>query len=474
MWEESTGKQILQSISLEILERSENGYVIVDPAGDIMYCNESFLRYIGLPAKDLLMRNIRSVLRETQILEVMKSGQSTIDNIGVVRRHIPLGERADSNIHLVSRYAIPDSSGCIIGGVFCVKFRKPLLAATKQLYSAHTDLDLFYEKAPLPSGAYGETVIGQSPSFVKVKNMALRASNTDFPVLITGETGTGKEVIANLIHYSNHRAGKPFIKINCASIPNELLESELFGYEPGAFTGASKSGKKGKFELADGGTIFLDEIGDMPLNMQVKLLRVLQEKEIEHVGGSQSIPIDVRVISATRQNLPEMIERKEFREDLFYRLNVINIRMPALRERKEDILPLADYFLNDLNASYGTQITLPYVFNEALINYPWPGNIRELNNVIQSAYALTDGIELNLDTFSARYKSKKHQKVRESGRPLDEMVEQFEKAIIIDMIIECHSNLSVVAARLDIPRSSLYNKLKRYEIDLQKLKPPEQ
>lgn len=250
-----------------------------------------------------------------------------------------------------------------------------------------------------------------------------------------------------------------------ASIPSELLESELFGYEPGAFTGASKNGKRGKFELADGGSILLDEIGDMPLHMQAKLLRVLQEKEVEHIGGSRAVPVNVRVIAATRRNLAEMIEQRAFRADLFYRLNVINIRVAPLRERREDILLLADYFLKSLNETYGSSVTLPMSASEALINYPWPGNIRELNNVIQSAYALTDGTELNMDAFCAACKAEKHQTARAPGQTLEQMVSGFETEIITDALSVCGMNLSATAERLGIPRSSLYNKLKRYQID---------
>ena len=222
-----------------------------------------------------------------------------------------------------------------------------------------------------------DKIVGKSQSFLTVKKIGLKASKTNFPVLITGKTGTGKEVFARAIHTSGDRADKPMISINCAAIPEALLESELFGYEEGSFTGAKKGGKKGKFFIANGGTIFLDEIGDMPLPMQGKLLRVLQEKEIDPIGSVNSIPIEVRIIAATRKNLPEMIEKDLFREDLYYRLNVINIEMPSLSERKEDILELAGYFLTKLNLEYKTIKGFSKEVKNCLKNYPWPGNIRE-------------------------------------------------------------------------------------------------
>ncbi|WP_066893693.1 sigma-54-dependent Fis family transcriptional regulator [Clostridium nigeriense] len=229
-----------------------------------------------------------------------------------------------------------------------------------------------------------EDVIGESEAMKSIKNKIFKIANSTSSVLITGESGTGKEVIARAIHSQSNRRDKPFIAINCAAIPEPLLESELFGYAKGAFSGASNSGRVGKFELANGGIIFLDEIGDMPLALQVKLLRVLQERKFAKVGSNKMINLDIRVIAATNKNIKEMIKEKTFREDLYYRINVIPIELPSLSERKEDIKPLVLNFIDKYCISYGLpKIKIEEKVIEKLKNYPWEGNIRELQNAVE-------------------------------------------------------------------------------------------
>ena len=253
-------------------------------------------------------------------------------------------------------------------------------------------------------------IIGKSDIIQEKKRLAIQASRTDFSVLITGESGTGKEVFARAIHYTGARNHRPFVSVNCAAIPSELLESELFGYEEGAFTGAKKGGRKGKFIQADGGTIFLDEIGDMPMVMQAKLLRVLQEREVDMVGGSTPVPVDIRVISATRKNLEQMIREGTFREDLYYRLNVININLPPLRERREDIPLLVGYYMDKLNQEYKRNVSISKEVMHALCVHSWDGNVRELDNVIKGAYAVCDGLEIVMSDLPVKMESahKKH------------------------------------------------------------------
>ena len=235
-----------------------------------------------------------------------------------------------------------------------------------------------------------ENFKGNDPKIRHIRELGQRIARTDFPVLITGETGTGKEVIARAIHMESGRSEEPFVAINCGAIPAELLESELFGYEGGSFTGAKRQGKIGKFEMANKGTFFLDEIGDMPLNMQAKILRTLQESEVEPVGGSGPVPVDVRVISATRQNLPKLIESGDFREDLYYRLNVINIEIPSLRERRGDILDLSNHFLSQLNQEFQRTTVLSPEVKRCFVSYQWPGNVRELRNVVERLIILSE------------------------------------------------------------------------------------
>lgn len=471
MTEGSIGRQALLEIGLFFLDHSEDGYLVVDTIGTILYCNESFKEYFGLTDQELMGQNVRKLLHEVLIFDVMRSGQNSVETLGLLQRRNVRGPRGGADIHLISRYAVPDEQGHIVAGVLCIKYRDTLFAQAKKVYTAGKSDDLFQTDQNKKISEAPTEIVGRSPAFVLAKNMAVRSGRNDFPVLITGETGVGKEVMADLVHNTSRRGNKPFIKLNCAAIPSELLESELFGYEPGAFTGASRSGKKGKFELADGGSIFLDEIGDMPLNMQAKLLRVLQEKAVEHIGGGREIPVDVRIISATRKNLIELMRRRKFREDLYYRLNVINIQVPPLRERQDDILPLAEYFLHTLNSTYNTSVTLPEAAYSSLKRYQWPGNVRELNNVIQSAYALTDGETLNLDNFRISRFPENYQYISSNdSQSLAQMIEEFEKNILTNALMSDKLNLSAVAVRLGIPRSSLYNKLKRYGIDIRRLR----
>ena len=257
------------------------------------------------------------------------------------------------------------------------------------------------------------------------KKQALITARSNSTVLITGESGTGKEMFAKAIHYASPREDKPFITVNCGAIPENLLESELFGYEKGAFTGASEKGKEGKFELADGGTIFLDEIGDMPLHLQVKILHVLQNMRFDRVGGSKSIIVDVRVIAATNKDLEKLIEEGSFREDLYYRLSVIPLSIPPLRERKDDIKQLMYHFLKKYNSFMNKKIERfsPEV-EEIYTNHDWPGNVRELENAVEYGANMAFGNVIGIDEVPARILKKEEEtvKFRNLDRPLAEPV----------------------------------------------------
>lgn len=238
---------------------------------------------------------------------------------------------------------------------------------------------------------YFEGIIGTSPAIMEVQRMIRRIANSPSPVLITGETGTGKELIARAIHEQSHRNKYPFVAINCSSIPESLFESELFGYEEGSFTGAKKGGKPGKIEMAQGGTLFLDEIGEMPLFAQPKLLRILQEYELERVGSNKKIHLDIRIIAATNRDLNDMVAEKKFRSDLFYRINVINLKLPSLRTRRDDIIPIAENYIRKLKLKMNTPLTsISPEAAEILLNFDWPGNVRQLQNIIEYAANLCE------------------------------------------------------------------------------------
>ena len=306
-----------------------------------------------------------------------------------------------------------------------------------------------------------DSLIGNSLTFLDAKDQAKKAAKSDSNVLILGESGTGKELFAHSIHNDSKRSMGVFIKVNCAAIPAELLESELFGYEEGSFTGAKKGGKIGKFEAADGGTIFLDEIGELPLHMQVKLLRVLQEKEVERVGSTRSIPIDVRIIAATNRNLEEMVEKGEFRLDLYYRLKVMTIVVPKLSERSEDIPKLVHHFLRKYQKLMNKQIEgISDRALRILNSYSWPGNIRELENSIERALNMVDEAEMitsdHLPEEIRGYKSPS------STLTLNEVMEETERHTIINYLELMNGNKSETAKVLGISRTTLYEKMNKY------------
>jgi transcriptional regulator with PAS, ATPase and Fis domain len=311
------------------------------------------------------------------------------------------------------------------------------------------------------------SIVCTSISMRNILARILKVAPTDSTVLISGESGTGKELIASSIYEHSKRKNKPFVKINCVAIPEGLLESELFGHEKGSFTGATEQ-KKGKFEIADKGTIFLDEIGDMPLATQSKLLRVLQEKEFERVGGTRQIRVDIRFIAATNKNLLEMIKEGSFREDLYFRLNVFPISLPALRDRKEDIIPIANYFLESLPRT----VKISTFALQELIGHSWPGNIRELRNVLEQASILSENGVIELHHLPDDLFKKKNilGETMSDNMPLDAKLELIEKEIIIDALKKTGGIQVRAADILGINQRSLWHRIKKLQIDMNSLR----
>jgi len=310
-----------------------------------------------------------------------------------------------------------------------------------------------------------DDIIGDSLQIKQTKDKAKTVANSHSTILIQGQSGTGKEVLARAIHSYSNRKDKPFIAINCAAIPDTLLESELFGYEEGSFTGAKQGGKLGKFQLAKGGTILLNEIGEMPLHLQSKLLRVLQERKIEKIGGQKSIPIDVRIIAATNKNLEEMVETKEFREDLFYRLNVIPISIPPLSERQGDVKILLRHFLKVCNRKLNKNIQgFSTNAESVLLNYNWKGNVRELENVVEYAVNMEKSIYIRMNSMPQKIIRTKEQ----SSRSFNILtIQQMEKQLIEDALKLYGTNVEekkMAAQALGISLATLYRKMKDYNI----------
>ena len=317
------------------------------------------------------------------------------------------------------------------------------------------------DNLPLPF----QSIIGSSPAFSKALRIAAQVAPTQASVCIFGESGTGKEVISTAIHLSSQFVEGPLVKVNCAAIPETLIESELFGYEKGAFTGASANGKPGKFELANGGTLFLDEIGEMPLGMQAKLLRALQEKEITRVGGIRTIPLNFRLITATNRNLKEMVANGTFREDLYYRINVINLNIPPLRERRQDIPLLCDYFLDEMRSIYNKSPNLlPETINK-MLDYSWPGNVRELRNCIERMVVMCSDGSLSPDLLPEQFfltpigaeDGSDHGMLRK-------VLDQNERDAICSALEQAKGNRSKAIEILGISRRSFYNKLEKYHL----------
>jgi Nif-specific regulatory protein len=313
-------------------------------------------------------------------------------------------------------------------------------------------------------------IVGNSNPMRQVYEQVTQVARTNTTVLLRGESGTGKEMVAHALHYNSLRAGKPFVKVNCAALPETLIESELFGYERGAFTGAM-SRRKGRFELADGGTIFLDEIGDLNISTQIKLLRALQEREFERLGGAETIKVNVRLVAATSKDLETAIEREQFRADLYYRLNVFTIFMPPLRERKPDVLLLADYFLDKYGREHGKhvkRISTPAI--DMLTSYHWPGNVRELENIIERAVVVCDS-----NVIHGHHLPPTLQTAEGSGTisrlSLSASITAYERDLIMDALKTARGNRAKAAKLLDTTERIISYKIKKYEIACERFRP---
>jgi len=301
-------------------------------------------------------------------------------------------------------------------------------------------------------------VVGESGEWREVLRKATQVASTDTTVLITGESGTGKEVVARFIHAASVRKGRPFVALNCAALPEQLLESELFGYERGAFTSAQQA-KPGQVELASGGVLFLDEVSEMSLSAQAKFLRVLQEREFQRLGGTRLLKANIRVIAATNRNLRQAVDRGDFREDLFYRLGVFDIPIPPLRDRPSDIVPLSETFLQEIGRSFGRPAAgLTRAARQALLQYPWPGNVRELRNVLERAAILCEGAPIDAEHLAL------HPAARPS-RPDTTDLSALERTTIAKVLQECRGNKSKAARRLGLSRTQLHLRVRKYRLE---------
>ncbi|WP_170138869.1 sigma-54 interaction domain-containing protein [Oceanobacillus chungangensis] len=447
------------------LEFSSDGVLIADSNANVLYINPAYEEISGLKRSDILGENLKKLLEEKAFnesasLKVLETKQS----ISLIHRYIS-GRTA-----LTTAAPIYNAQKEIIGVICNTRNIEGLNKLKKELEKANLIKQHYSQELQLLRKEHfsAKGLIYKSEAMKETLKLASTAAKFDSTILITGESGTGKEVLSSFIYQNSNRKDKPFIRVNCAAIPKELFESELFGYMPGSFTGASNSGKAGMFELANTGTILLDEVGELTMPIQSKLLRVIQEKEVFRIGGTKPIKLDVRIIASTNRNLLEEIKNNSFREDLYFRLNVFPITIPPLRKRLEDIPEMIHYFMKNLNSKYNKNVITSEELIDALVKYSWPGNVRELQNIVEYMFIMNErdviGFEqlpdkiLNEHVLMDGYKH-----AEENKGKLEFLMGVYEK-IILESALSKHTSLRKAAKALGINPSTLSRKIKKYDI----------
>ncbi|MFD3447078.1 sigma-54 interaction domain-containing protein [Microbacteriaceae bacterium 4G12] len=444
-----------------LLSSVEEAISIVNTKGEMLYWNEAAEKMYNIKKEEIIGRNVQDFFLKEDImnLKVLKTEQPVRDIY-----HLP---RPDKHV-LISTTPIYNENKELIGSMSVEKDITATIKLNEKLSSTSKELQQL--KQQIRQDPF-RNIKGKNATIQHMIRDMKKVAQTDATILITGESGVGKELFAQAIHEASSRSKKAFIPINCGAIPHALFESELFGYESGAYTGAAKGGKPGKLELANGGTLFLDEVGELPLDMQVKLLRALQEKEIYRIGGQAPKTIDVRIIAATNRILEDMVSNGTFRSDLFYRLNVFHVCILPLRERMDDISHLVYHFLKEFSFKYNKPI--PFVHREAMEQfhtYSWPGNIRELRNVLERLIVLHEGSEIGeLDILRLLPQTKPFpQSIDQTSLSLISEKEKLEKTRILQTLQHTYGNKSSAAKKLGMSRANLYKKMKKYRITFSK------
>jgi PAS domain S-box-containing protein len=446
-----------------IIENSYDGIYITDKDGVTVKTNSAIERLTGIPKEyykgkkvdDLMKRGILKNSVTHRVLEKKRAVSLVQENY--------LGRET-----LLTGNPVFNDKGEIESIVTNIRDLSELnelqvaLSKANQLNDSYKkEIERLKGKSVRPHG-----VIIRSDSMKRIYDSALRVANVDATVLILGETGTGKDVLARFIYENSERSRTgDFIKINCGAIPPDLLESELFGYVSGAFTGANAKGKPGMFELANEGVLFLDEIGELPLHLQVKLLRVIQEREVQRLGGTKPLKLNVRIIAATNRNLKEMVSMGEFREDLFYRLNVVPIAIPRLAERKDDILPLVTYYFTVMNTKYNKKKSATSNLNDFFYQYSWPGNVRELANLIERLVLVTEAEELKVEHLPAEYRESKEVALEVNELMSLKEAGEFAERKILQLALKTYTNTYELAKALKTSQPTIVRKLKKYKLN---------
>lgn len=440
----------------QLLPLCSDAVTMINQKGIVLYWNEGAEEIYRISKEKIIGEKISDFFQPKDLMVLR-----LLDHPYVVKGvyHNP---RFGTHV-VINASPVFDREGELIGAISVEQNITKLVKLNEELDQTSLQLNQLTNKKNQRDPAHPfSTIRGSSKKLHDIIKLADKVATTDATILITGESGVGKELFSRAIHSSSHREEMPFIPINCGAIPDALFESELFGYEAGAFTGASNQGKKGKLELANEGTLFLDEIGELPLEMQVKLLRALQEQEFYRVGGTDKVKVDVRIIAATNQDLEQQMAKGLFREDLFYRLNVFSIHIPALRERPEDIIELIQMFLIEFSSKYHKSIaSLSEDVLSSFLQNDWPGNVRQLRNMIERYVILYDEDSTGENSFQ-KMKTK-----QVSMTPLDSLQqekEELEKEWICEALRSNGGNKSAAARKLEMSRATLYQKMKRYKL----------
>jgi len=455
---ESNDAKLVCKLFKKFLDVTSDGFIAINKEGKIIEINESYCSLLKITREKALSSHVLELIPNTRMIHVLDNNITEVDVLDEHQVGVLKGK------YLICSRSTIEENGEVVASFAHVRYPEKTTEVAGTFTEVLKKLEYYKsEYCRLVRDKYGfDKIISNHPSVLGLKNKALRASAHNFAVLLQGETGTGKELFAHAIHQASNRSQFPFIRVNCAAIPTELIESELFGYEEGAFSGARKGGKPGKIEMADRGTLFLDEVGDMPLSMQAKLLRVLQDKELEHLGGTKPKIIDVRIIAATNHNLEQRIRENLFREDLYFRLNVINLHLVPLRERPGDIGLLAQHFLGELNMQYETDKTLEKSFVDALKKYNWPGNGRELRNAIEHAFSFSEKNEILKDALPYKVLQQSNAKYCKKAEQIGlvSTMKEFENHLLKEVLEKYDGCYDKAADALKIHRTTLYKKMR--------------
>jgi PAS domain S-box-containing protein len=446
----------LQGTLATVLDAAYEGLLIINNEGYITMVNQAFASLLNASPSHLVGKHVTQVIEDSRMPIVVQTGVPEVGEL----------QRINEQEVIIQRVPII-KDGKTLGAVGKIMFKgvAELNALVSKVSSLNTELAYYKDEVQKYRGArYGLShIVGESKPMVMLKETIKRIASSNSTILITGETGTGKELVAHAIHMESARRYGPFIQVNCAAIPEHLLESELFGYEEGAFTGARKGGQIGKFQLAHGGTIFLDEIGDMSLSLQAKLLRVLQEREIERLGATKTTQIDVRIIAATNNDLEHLLGKGRFREDLFYRLNVVSLRLPPMRERMEDLELLVKHFCQKFQEEFGSCFEkVSEEVWDAFRAYRWPGNVRELEHVLERAFNVMEDNCITLKDLPLYFQKQAQKAEANPVHHLQTILDEAEREAITEALRVTKGNKVQAAQQLGISRAWLYRLIEKH------------